>query len=540
MRVLRVDMQMFTDTPAPNRSRLSTVNLQRAFAGADWSGYNRISMWIRPDFFGFPMLPLQIVLHNDGKEKVTDRYQREGIHFVTLDSGWQHVVWEIEPLARDRVTMLEIGYWVNKMLAAPADRVGFEIGRLELQRVGPDHHTGWDVAPGRIAFSNTGYQKGFSKTAFASDLAASEFQLIRMNDGAKNEVVLRKPVQTVRTRLGQFQHLDFSEVNAPGRYVIQAGKESTRPFSIGNDVWTETIWKALNFFYGERCGFAVPGSHGVDHLDWFATHGDQRIVMSGGWHDAGDLSQGVINTGEATYSMFGLAERLGARGGDKELTARLIEEARWGLDWVLRVRFDGGYRIGFASHNLWTNNIVGDADDRSREAKDNPNANYIAAAAEAIAYRVLKTRDPALAARSLRIAEDDWKYAIAGVEGSSTWSTPAFAATRLELAGIGITAARLRGDSAGGDLAQRQAQWIVRRLRRLVTSRHAEPGRHRSTLLAVAEHLCLQGSLGALGEPVALAHGGPGRRRICSAVQASARLPCVRIDGAEDGDLACR
>jgi hypothetical protein len=465
MRVLRVDMQMFTDTPAPNRSRLSTVNLQRAFAGEDWSGFNRISMWIRPDFSGFPMLPLQIVLHNDGKEKVPDRYQREGIHFVTLDSGWQHVVWEIEPLARDRVTMLEIGYWVNKMLAAPGDRVGFEIGRLELQRVDPDHHTGWDVAPARIAFSNTGYQKGFSKTAFASDLAAPEFQLIRMNDGAKNEVVLRKPVQTVRTRLGEFQHLDFSEVNASGRYVIQSGKVSTRPFSIGNDVWTGTIWEALNFFYGERCGFAVPGSHGIDHLDWFATHGDQRIVMSGGWHDAGDLSQGVINTGEATYSMFALAERLGARGGDKELTARLIEEARWGLDWVLRVRFDGGYRIGFASHNLWTNNIVDDADDRSREAKNDPNANYIAAAAEAIAYRVLKTRDPALAARSLRTAKDDWKYAIAGVEGPSTWSTPAFAATRLELAGIGITASlelyRATGKKMYADKAVELARVIV-------------------------------------------------------------------------------
>src|SRR6185369_3722797 len=161
-------------------------------------------------------------------------------------------------------------------------------------------------------------------------------------------------------------------------------------------------------------------------------------TMSGGWHDAGDLSQGVINTGEATYSMFALAERLG--GSDPQLVARLIEEAKWGLDWVMRVRFDGGYRIAFASHNLWTNNIVGDADDRSREAKNNPNANYTAAAAEAIAYRVLKDREPALAARALKIAEEDWSYAIVGVEGPSTWHTPAFAATKLELAGIGVTA----------------------------------------------------------------------------------------------------
>src|SRR5918993_1160503 len=30
LRVLRVDMQMFTDSPAPTRSRLSTINLRRA------------------------------------------------------------------------------------------------------------------------------------------------------------------------------------------------------------------------------------------------------------------------------------------------------------------------------------------------------------------------------------------------------------------------------------------------------------------------------------------------------------------------------
>ncbi|MGH9889045.1 MAG: glycoside hydrolase family 9 protein, partial [bacterium] len=387
------------------------------------------------------MLPLQIVLHSDGAEKVPDKYYREGIHYVTLAGGdWQQVVWEIDPLARDRVTSIEIGYWVNKMLAAPTDRVAFEIGRLELQRVEPDQHTGWAVGAGKIAFSHSGYQTGSTKTAVASDITASYFELVRVTNNALGEVVLRKPVAAASSRLGAFQQLDFSEVNAPGSYVVRAGGTTSRPFRIGDDVWKESIWKALNFFYGERCGFAVPGSHGVDHLDCFATHGDQRVTMSGGWHDAGDLSQGVINTGEATYSMFALAERLRVRGDDPALVARLIEEAKWGLDWVMRVRFDGGYRMAFASHNLWTNNIVGDAHDRTRDAKNNPNANYIAAASEAIAYRVLEDREPALAARALRTAEDDWKYAIVGIEGPSTWHTPAFAATRLELAGIGITA----------------------------------------------------------------------------------------------------
>ncbi len=44
--------------------------------------------------------------------------------------------------------------------------------------------------------------------------------------------------------------------------------------------------------------------HGIDHQDWFATLGDKRITMSGGWHDAGDLSQGLINTGEGNDSRW--------------------------------------------------------------------------------------------------------------------------------------------------------------------------------------------------------------------------------------------
>jgi hypothetical protein len=466
MRVLRVDMRMFRDAPAPTRNRLSSVNLRLPFDGEDWRGYNRLSMWIKPEVSGFPMLPLQIVLHNDGTQKVPDRYYREGIHYVTLaKSGWQQVVWEIEPLARDRVTAIEIGYWVNKMLAAPGDSVAFEIAQVELQRVEPDHHTGWNVAAGKISFSHTGYQTGASKTALASDLTASEFSVLRVNDNALGEVVLRAPVRAVRTRLGAFQEMDFSQVNAPGSYVIRAGDRTTRAFRVATDVWNPTIWKALNFFYGNRCGFDVPGSHGIDHLDWFATHGTQRVTMSGGWHDAGDLSQGLINTGEATYAMFALAERLRERGGDAALVARLIEEAKWGLQWVLRVRFPGGYRMAFASHNLWTNNIVGDADDREREAKNNPNANYIAAAAGAIAHRVLRKSEPALAARSLRIAEDDWAHAIVGVEGPETWHTRAFAATRLELAGIGITASlelyRATGKAKYADKAVELARVIV-------------------------------------------------------------------------------
>ncbi|GEM_PF-29001 len=467
LNILRVDMEMFTDEPAPTPRGLSAVNLNLEFEGDDWRNYNRISVWIRPDIKGFPILPIRINLHNDGEEKLPDNFYREGSHYVTLQNGnWQQVVWEIDHLARDNVTALEFGYWVNKMLADPDDRVAFEITKPKLQRVQPDHYKGWKVAPGGISYSHTGYQSGSSKTAFSSDLDVEEFLLVRLDPNALPVVVLRKPVEYVSTRLGEYQLMDFSEVQKPGRYIIRAGDRHTRPFRIDENVWRGTVWKALNFFFGQRCGYEVPGSHDVCHLDWLATHGDKKIVMNGGWHDAGDLSQGLVNTGEATYSMFALAKKIQERDKDPELLEAVIREAKWGLEWVLRVRFDGGYRIGFASNNLWTTGIIGDADDRSQEALNNPNVNYIAAAAGAIAYQVLKDRDPELAARSLRIAKDDWSHAITGIEGPETWHTPAFAATELELAGIGVLASmelfEATGEKKYADKAIELGQVIVR------------------------------------------------------------------------------
>lgn len=439
MRHVRVEVNVNDQQPAARRSSgLPAVTLKRAFPGEDWSRYNRISFWVRPDLSGFPMLPLLVVMRNDGAEKVPDVYRREGNHYVMLPNRkWTHVVWEITPLARDKVTSVEFVYWVNKRIPDPGDSVAFDVGRLELERVEPDNFEGWTVAPGKISFSHTGYQSGASKSAIASGLAARDFSLIRV-DG--NQVVLTKPVRTLKTRLGEFQEMDFSEARKPGTYIIQAGAVRSRPFRIDQDVWTGTIWKSINFFFGERCGFEVPGIHDACHSDWQAVLGDKKIIMNGGWHDAGDLSQGLVNTGEATYAMFALARRLERQGVAPELRKRLLDEAKWGLAWVLKVRFDGGYRIGFAGMNIWTNGIIGDADDRTRLALNNPNVNYIAAAAEAVAYNVLKGTDPELTARSLRTAEDDWRFAVAGKETPENLSTPAFAASEMELASIGILA----------------------------------------------------------------------------------------------------
>jgi hypothetical protein len=434
----RVEMRMFRDSVAPTRNRLSSVHLRRNFDGQDWREYNRLAIRMRPHLRGFTHFPIEILIRSDGAEKLPDRYNREGIHYVTLlDTGTTTVYWEIDPLPRDRVRSIEFNYWMNKMVPAPGDTVAFAIEGMELQRVDPDVHTGWLPAPGRIAYSHSGYEPAAEKVAIAAGIAAREFTVSRASDNIR---LLRAPVRSVTTSKGTFQLMDFSAISAPGEYVLSAGSSRTRAFRIGRDAWDASLWKSLNFLYGNRCGDDIPGVHPVDHKDWFAILGRDTIVMNGGWHDAGDLSQGVINTGELTWALFELAERLRLAKRDPALVARVIEEAKWGLDWVMKVRFPGGYRMYFAPHNLWTDNVKGTPDDRSREPKNNPNANYITAAALAKAWQVLKDSDPALAGRALAMAREDWEHAIVGVEGPATRHTPAFAATQMELASIGTSA----------------------------------------------------------------------------------------------------
>ena len=72
----------------------------------------------------------------------------------------------------------------------------------------------------------------------------------------------------------------------------------------------------------------------------------------------------------------------------------------------------------------WTDGIIGNVDDVSAQASNNPAQNLAAAATEALAARVLKQSDPILAGYSLKQAKEDWEFAIAGMaarpRGSAT------------------------------------------------------------------------------------------------------------------------
>lgn len=409
----------------------------RKFANEDWTRFNRISIWVYPDVAGAPAIACTLVLHNDGKHKLPDRYN-EGRHESILlkNHEWNQIVWEIAPLDRDRVTALDFAYSLPKKLPDPGDRTILDLDQLELQTVVPDHVEGWDVAAGKIAFSHSGYTAGAQKSAIASDLTAHEFSLIDQETG---QVVFTKPIEAANTPLGKYQTLDFSEFRQPGTYVIKAGDALSRPFRIGDDAWQSSIWKAINFMYSERCGTEIAGIHNRCHQDIYTIHEDRRIVVNGGYHDAGDLSA-TGHTPAMAYALLSLADSLKRQGEDSALTARLLEEAKWGLNWVLKTRFGDGYRSTGQLVSYWTDGIMGTADDRFGEAVNNPEWNFRVTAVEALAARVFKDSDPELANRSLVTAKEDWKFAVEGLKTAAPLPEVYGASDELERISYGVVA----------------------------------------------------------------------------------------------------
>lgn len=403
-----------TKTASTNRGRAMGIagTIYNA-GGEDWSQWNRISFWIYPDLPGFKTVSLNMVFHNDGTEKVPDVYNRNGYNYQLLENHkWNKVYWEIAHLGRDKVTGIELRYRLQGNERGAADSVKYYIDDVVLEKVKPDQYEGWKVSPGHIAYNQLGYIAGMPKTALISDTQVKDFSII---DASTEKVILKKAVSSDKNHLeNSLRVMDFSGFDQPGTYILKAGNVQTKPFKIGrfDEVYLSPVIKTINFFYSERCGDSIPGIHTVCHADWTCVHDDQSLPNNGGWHDAGDLSQGLVNTSEAAYAMLTMAEKL--RNSNPGVSKRILEEAKWGLDWMLKTRFGDGYRSVWSVMDSWTDGIKGNVDDVSSRAQNNPLANFLAAKTEAKAAVVLKNSDADLAQKALKSAEEDWSFATEG------------------------------------------------------------------------------------------------------------------------------
>jgi hypothetical protein len=374
----------------------------------DWSKYNRLSFWVFVHPTTMRTYCLYLRLNNEGTN-YNATYPRNDHFIQDLKPGqWNHVMFEIPHLERNRITRLEIIQMLTGHTPADEGIVTYDIDMIELQKVDADQYEGWTVAPGKISFSHAGYRPGDVKIALAGEGAGQDFQL---TDSVNNTVYSGK-INITDNVNGKFSKLDFSDFRTPGTYRIKTGGLESKQFRIDDDVLLDPLFKAINFFYCERCGFDVPGIHAVCHTDWQGSRGDEKKIINGGWHDAGDLSQGSWRTAMSVYSMMSNLENIEKRADQSELADRIRNELKWGLDWLLKTRFGEGYHMSFSVMRIYTDNITGTIDDVVTPASNVPWENFLAAAVECRAAVMFEKSDPDLSARARIAAIDDWQAAM--------------------------------------------------------------------------------------------------------------------------------
>lgn len=375
--------------------------------GENWEAYNRLSFSLRPVCMGIRKACVRLCFRNDGAVKLPDRYFRDGFHTVNLTLGeWNRISVEIPTLPRDRVTGLSVMFYISgcETEAALGNRLTAEISDMSLERIAnPETALGWKPAENKIVYCFSGYRPAGRKAALILGHAGERFWL---EDEAGHSVL----EGTARpSGFEELSVLDFSGLTREGKYRVRLGEAATEPFPVGEDVWLPSAWKTINFLFCERCGYPVPGIHQTCHRDVVAKHNGRSIVFNGGWHDAGDLSQQLIQTAEVTWALFELAGAL-EDAEHAALRLRLREEALWGLDYVLKSRFGDGYRATSVGTSMWSQGFMGDADDITARMHNNAYENYLCAAVEAYCASQLED-DPVFARSVLVCAEADFGFA---------------------------------------------------------------------------------------------------------------------------------
>ncbi len=387
----------------------------------NWNGFHRLRLQVRPRVTGARILSLHISIKNEGVTPIPDPYFREGSTAFDLENGkWNDCIWEFAAMPRDAVTELNLSALLNGRDVGAGNTLIYDYREIALEAVEfPEHERGWQRQDNAILLSTVGYWPRGEKTAIGGE-AADSFHLL---DAASGEVVFRGKTSSAKNERGDFQVLDFSSFDRPGRYRLQAGGVQSCSFEIQEDLCRESLWKVLNFFFCERCGTPVPGKHGSCHLDTVGWHNDTAVSFAGGWHDAGDVSQQTAQTAEIVHALFETAQR---SQNDKMLYLRLMEEAQWGLDFVLRTRFGDGYRATSAGATRFTDNLLGDFDDVTVRVHDHSFENFLFSGVEAFAAHCLRGYDDALADSALLAAEADYdfaqaKFAETGVEPANMY-----------------------------------------------------------------------------------------------------------------------
>jgi len=234
-----------------------------------------------------------------------------------------------------------------------------------------------------IRINQLGYRINDIKAAVFMGTGTVDLKLFRLIDATSGKIVFEKKGILRSEPLVPFKscyRLHFTEFNKEGIYRIEAGDAVSPDFRISDDIYDGTADFLLNYMRQQRCGFnpyIKDSCHTHDgYIIYGGTSDSSHIDVTGGWHDAADYLQYVATSANATYQMlFAFSENPGSFRDNfladglpgKDGIPDVLNESRWGLDWLLKMN---------PSPGIMYNQIADDRDHIGFRYPDKDTANY--------------------------------------------------------------------------------------------------------------------------------------------------------------------
>src|SRR5438552_1813913 len=205
-----------------------------------------------------------------------------------------------------------------------------------------------------LAASQVGYGPSMSKE-FTSARSFDGFRITSERDGA-TVFAGAGPVRKVRTNLlGPIDTVfvgDFSPLRTPGRYRVVADNGDTSfPFEIGQGVFDPALRAIQRWFYYQRAFTEIDAAHAEG--PWVHPSDADKAPpgVRKGWHDAGDFTVYSASLNTALFWLLEAFSDFKPAADDTGIPESgngvpdLLDEARWGLEWLLSVQdASGGFR----------------------------------------------------------------------------------------------------------------------------------------------------------------------------------------------------
>lgn len=207
-----------------------------------------------------------------------------------------------------------------------------------------------------IRINQLGYIPGGVKVAVWCSKDAKGISNWELVDAVSKKTVFTAKAGKAFGEYGPFRQtyrLNFSSYKKPGRYYLQAGGTISPEFEIGYDVYKGAADFCLRYMRQQRTGFNPYLKDSCHTHDGYVLYGEKagikdstRIDVVGGWHDASDYLQYSTTSANATYHLLMayrdfptvFTDEKQANGLDgKNGMADVLDEAKWGLDWLLKM-----------------------------------------------------------------------------------------------------------------------------------------------------------------------------------------------------------